>query len=92
MTQDPFDRSRFARRYHGQVLGLCLAVSSPEDTILMKLRSAKMPEGREKQFYDAVRVYEVQHERPDQEYIRVWTVRPRLAEETARLRKEATID
>jgi hypothetical protein len=35
LTEDPFDRSRFARRYYEEVLGIRFAVSSPEDTILM---------------------------------------------------------
>ena len=58
LTDDPFDRSRFARRCYEEVLGMRIAVSSPEDTILMKLRWAKMSGGSEKQFLDAVRVYE----------------------------------
>jgi len=34
-------------------------VSSPEDTILAKLRWANLSGGSEKQFIDALRVYEV---------------------------------
>jgi hypothetical protein len=37
LTDGPFDRSRFARRYTEKVMGMEIAVSSPEDTILMKL-------------------------------------------------------
>lgn len=36
LTDDPFDRERFARRIEVEALGLRLKVSSPEDTILMK--------------------------------------------------------
>src|SRR5258708_30917690 len=38
LTGDPFDRSRFARKIRVDVLGLKAWISSPEDTILMKLR------------------------------------------------------
>jgi hypothetical protein len=92
LTKDPFDRSRFARRYHEKMLGLRIAVSSPEDTILMKLRWAKMSGGSEKQFVDAVRVYEVQHEKLDQEYLRKWTVKLGIQREMARLKREAKPD
>jgi hypothetical protein len=38
LTDEPFDRSRFARRRIVEVLGLRFLVSAPENTILMKLR------------------------------------------------------
>jgi hypothetical protein len=91
LTEDPFDRSRFARRYHEEVLDMRIAVSSPEDTILMKLRWAKMSGGSEKQFTDAVRVYEVQHEKLDQQYLREWVLKLGVEQEMARLRSEAYI-
>jgi hypothetical protein len=47
LTDEPFDRSRFKRRRTEEVLGLKLAVSSPEDTILAKLSWAKRSGGRE---------------------------------------------
>jgi len=59
LTETPFDYSRFTRRYHEELMGMRIAVSSPEDTILMKLRWSKMSGGSEKQFIDALRVYEV---------------------------------
>jgi hypothetical protein len=37
LTNQPFDISRFARKYVEKVMGMEIAVSSPEDTILMKL-------------------------------------------------------
>lgn len=42
LTRDPFDESRFARRYQEEILGMRLYLSSPEDTILAKLRWAKL--------------------------------------------------
>ena len=55
LTDEPFDRSRFDRRQWVDALGLRLAVSGPEDTILMKLRWAQESGGSEKQITDALR-------------------------------------
>jgi hypothetical protein len=46
LTGEPFDRSRFARRVRIQALGTALSISSPEDTILAKLRWALLSGGR----------------------------------------------
>ena len=72
LTDSPFDESRFLRRRPQQVGDLRLVVSAPEDTILMKLRWAKLSGGSEKQFTDALRVYEVQHSGIDQPYMDRW--------------------
>lgn len=72
LTNDPFDQSRFARRYTEEVSGMRIAVSSPEDTILAKLRWAKLSGGSEKQFTDALRVYEVQFTKLDMDYLHRW--------------------
>jgi hypothetical protein len=89
LTETPFDLSRFARRYYLNVLGMRLAVSSTEDTILMKLRWAQMSGGSEKQFMDAVRVYEVQHEKLDHIYLLKWALELGIEKELDRLRNEA---
>jgi hypothetical protein len=91
LTETPFDLSRFGRRYYEELLGMRLPVSSPEDTILMKLRGAKMSGGSEKQFIDAVRVYEVQYEKLDREYLQEWAQKLGLESEMERLRNEAVI-
>jgi len=72
LTDEPFDQSRFKRRRTEELLGLKLAVSSPEDTILAKLNWAKRSGGSEKQFNDALHVYEVQSGNLDMEYLRRW--------------------
>jgi len=72
LTNEPFDLSRFERRRTEEILGLKLTVSSPEDTILAKLRWAKRSGGSEKQFSDALHVYEVQYGNLDLEYLRRW--------------------
>ena len=58
--KDSFDNSRFSRRQRTSVLGNDIWVSSPEDTILAKLRWANESGGSEKQFGDALGVFEVQ--------------------------------
>jgi len=49
-----------------------MQVSTPEDTILVKLRWAKLSGGSEKQFIDALRVYEVQYGNLDLNYLDHW--------------------
>jgi len=73
LTDAPFDRSRFSRRVTEACMGMQLQVSSPEDTILVKLRWAELSGGSEKQFIDALRVYEVQYGKLDVNYIEKWT-------------------
>jgi hypothetical protein len=75
LTEEPFDRSRFARRRTIEALGLRFPVSTPEDTILMKLLWAERSGGSEKQFTDALRVYEVQHGNLDLVYMNEWAGR-----------------
>jgi len=72
LTDDPFDRSRFSRRCVEEVMGMHITVSTPEDTILAKLRWAKLSGGSEKQFTDALRVYEVQFGTLDIDYLHDW--------------------
>lgn len=89
LTDEPFDLSRFARRYREELFGMRFAVSAPEDTILMKLRWSRLSGGSEKQFTDAVRVYEVQYGRLDIDYLREWSRKLGLEGELARLEDEA---
>jgi len=72
LTDEPFDHMRFSRRRSQDVLGIKIVVSSPEDTILAKLRWAKLSGGSSKQFTDALRVYEVQFEALNIGYLRDW--------------------
>lgn len=91
LTDEPFDQSRFARRLSEPVLGVTLVVSSPEDTILAKLRWAKLSGGSEKQFRDALRVYEVQHPTLDLAYLQQWARQLSVSPLWDRLRQEAQI-
>ena len=72
LTDEPFDRMRFSRRRVEEVMGMHIAISAPEDTILAKLRWAKLSGGSEKQFTDALRVYEVQFGALDIDYLHDW--------------------
>ncbi len=89
LTDEPFDRSRFARKRVETVLGLSLNVSSPEDTILVKLRWGRLAGGSEKQHTDALRVYEVQAGLLDQAYLDHWAGQLGVEEDLRRLRAQA---
>lgn len=89
LTNEPFDRSRFLRKYTEDVMGMRMQVSSPEDTILMKLRWVKLSGGSEKQFTDALRVYEVQLQKLDMAYLDFWANELDIEPLLRRLREEA---
>ncbi|MFQ5603825.1 MAG: hypothetical protein ACE5HS_11200 [bacterium] len=91
LTDDEFDKSRFARKYIEHVLGANICVSSPEDTILVKLKWAKLSGGSEKQFKDALRIYEVQFENLDQVYLKYWVNKLNLENLWQKLINEAKI-
>jgi hypothetical protein len=89
LTDEPFDRSRFSRRKREELMGIALWVSAPEDTILVKLRWAKLSGGSEKQFGDALRVFEVQSDRLDRRYLDHWAGLLQIDDLYRRLLEEA---
>jgi hypothetical protein len=89
LTDEPFDTSRFSRQRQEEFAGVKLTVPTPEDTILMKLKWARISGGSEKQFLDAVRVYEVQYGVLDLGYLETWIIRLDLADLWTRLKTEA---
>jgi hypothetical protein len=89
LTDRPFDISRFARKYVEKVMGMEIAVSSPEDTILMKLSWAHQSGGSEKHFTDALRVYEVQYGQLDMDYLEEWAGRLGIEPLYKKLQEEA---
>jgi hypothetical protein len=89
LTREAFDQSRFKRRYEEPFMGIRMRVSSPEDTILAKLRWAKLSGGSEKQFTDALRVYEVQFGNLDLEYLDQWVKKLDVDSLWKRLKGEA---
>ena len=72
LTGEKFDQARFRRRQTVEVLGLSLEVSSPEDTILMKLKWARQSGDSQKHSVDALRVYEVNREFLNLKYLGEW--------------------
>ncbi len=71
------------------LFGLRLKVSAPEDTILAKLRWSALCGGSEKQINDALRVYEVQFNHLDLEYLSHWAQELDVEPLLQRLRQEA---
>lgn len=72
VTDQPFDQSRFARRQAARLGSSVVDVSTPEDTILMKLRWADSSGGSEKQLQDVLRIYELQGPTLDAGYLEAW--------------------
>ena len=92
MSDEPFDQSRFGRRYIEKFEGQRLYVSSPEDTILMKLRWAELSGGSEKQFGDARSIYELQRNSLDVSYIERWSKLLGVTALWERIKNEARAD
>lgn len=86
---EPFDISRFGRKCVEEVMGMKLNVSCPEDTILAKLRWAMLSGGSEKQYIDALHVYEVQFGKLDMDYLEEWARRLEVGSYLQRLIDEA---
>lgn len=91
LTDDPFDHSRFARKYPEDFMGMKIKVSRPEDSILMKLRWAELSGGSEKQFTDALRVYEVQFKNLDISYMDAWAKTLKIESSWERIQSEAQL-
>lgn len=91
LTEEAFDRSRFSRKITEEFMGIEMQVSSPEDTILAKLRWAKLCGGSEKQFTDALRVYEVQYGKLDVDYLEHWAKKLNIESLWKRLMDEAEV-
>ncbi len=88
-SDSAFDRARFARSYAEEFQGQRLTVSSPEDTILVKLYWGGRSGETEKQAQDALGVYELQYSRLDLAYLRRWAAALGVQRQLAALEKEA---
>lgn len=91
LKEDPFDRSRFKRKYEEDLLGTTAFISTPEDTILAKLNWAKESGGSEKQIGDARSIYEISHSQLDLDYIQSWVYKLQLDAEWTKLKSQASI-
>jgi hypothetical protein len=85
LKNSSFDASRFSRKQKEEMFGIAMWVSSPEDTILSKLDWAKQSGGSEKQFGDALGVYEVQFYNLSASYLNEWVVKLGVEELWSRL-------
>ena len=72
LTDDPFDKSRFSRKQKINIFNYDVNITTCEDTILIKLKWAADSGGSEKQFYDVLRLYELNYNHVDINYINVW--------------------
>ncbi len=88
-NDEDFDKSRFARKYEENILGFKMEVSAPEDTILAKLRWAKESGGSEKQFSDALSVYELQFDNLDKNYLDEWATKLQVKDLFEKLKEQA---
>jgi hypothetical protein len=73
------------------VFGTSLKVSTPEDTILAKLRWSQLSGGSEKSFVDALRVFEVQAHALDLEYLVEWVEKLGVGDLWRRIQAEADV-
>jgi len=90
-AKDEFDEIQLQRARREEVEGHAAWFSSPEDVILAKLAWAKASGGSERQFRDALRVYEVQRPNLDLGYMGVWVSRLGIDELWQRLLASATV-
>ena len=89
LTDEEFDQSRFERKIEEEIFGYKMKISQPEDTILAKLKWATMSGGSEKQFTDALRVYEVQYGKLDLNYLKNWVAKLNVDDLWHQLESEA---
>ena len=79
---------RFKRKIQKDINDLQVWITSPEDTIISKLRWCKLSNGNEKQFKDTLNVFEVQYEILDFPYIQIWIEKLGLLHLYERLQSE----
>jgi len=87
-ANDAHDRSMFDRRLRTKIAGVSTLIPTAEDIILRKLLWAHLYES-EKQFGDALGVYELQYVKLDMGYIKHWVVTMDLGLVWERLQTEA---
>jgi hypothetical protein len=92
LRDEPFDRSRFGRRYPAPLFGTDVKVSSPEDTILAKLWWARLHGESEKYYQDALRVFELQGQALDRVYLAEWAERLEVENLLRRIIEEARLE
>lgn len=89
LTNDDFDVSRFERKVIMQFQNINLCISTPEDTIVAKLKWSKLSGGSQKPMTDALRVYEINYKNLDLLYINEWVQKLSLQNEWNQLLQDA---
>jgi hypothetical protein len=74
LGSDPIDRLSFSRRRSETIMGIEIALASPEDTILAKLRWSEMSGGSSQQQHDVREIFRHQGELLDVAYLRTQAV------------------
>jgi hypothetical protein len=88
LPENEYELERFNRKIQEEINELKVWITSPEDTIISKLRWCKISNGSEKQFKDALNVFEVQFEILDFTYIQKWIKKLNLSDLYERLQTE----
>jgi len=92
LTDSEFDRIRFSRRQKIEFMGFDIIVSSPEDTILEKLYWSKISGGSKKHYLDALKVYEIQQETLDMNYMVKWSRKISVSRIFRNMKNEADLN
>jgi len=74
LTDDPFDRARFARRVKVEFAGKQVAFSTAEDAVVQKLHWLQRS-GNQKHREDVLGILRLQHSSLDWDYVRSWADR-----------------
>lgn len=89
LKDSPYDIVCFERRLLGVMFEREVWVSSPEDVILSKLLWYRAAPVLDRQFQDALEVYEIQEPYLEQEYLDHWAHTLGIADLLERVRQEA---
>ena len=92
LSDSAFDESRFQRKIRVTLFGEHAWISSTEDTILAKMLWSKNSGGSEKQFNDALRVYEINADTINLAYIEHWSSQLNVEEYWHRLLQRALLE
>ncbi len=89
LTDSEFDLERFRRRLGQTLFGRTAWISSAEDVVLGKLLWRYRAGDENRQYLDALEVYEVQKPQLDEAYLDQWAERLGLTDLLQRIRTEA---
>lgn len=89
LSNSEFDKERFSRRQKVPLFNLEAYMSSPEDTILQKLYWLKLLGRSEKQYKDALGVFEIQYDNINISYLSLWSKKLKVEPLFRKLRQEA---